>query len=690
MKTSFPYFPLLFVLLACGIIQAQVSPTDSITNLDEVILLENLIQKKASGITPSSEIGIAELEQFGPADFASGLNQVSGVYLLSGALNTNRITIRGVGARTPFSTDKLRMYFNGIPITNGTGVSTIEAFDFENLGNIEVVKGPKGVTLGTNLGGAIVLSTRPPQVGKTFLSNRFTVGSFNQVKNNVSFRHSERNFNISLSYNHFSTDGFRQNNSFDRDGVLLTAAIRISPKSKLDLLVNHIDYNAGIPSSLNETDFRENPRLAAANWLAARGFEDNRYTLTGLSHTYDFSPNFQNTTSVFYTYLDHYEPRPFNILDEYTSGFGIRSIFKGTLGPGEFSFGTELYKDEYHWSTFRNQFRDNDGNGSLQGERLSRNKEFRDLWNVFGQYVLPLGERFTLQAGLAWNQTQFDFRDLFNQGEANTSAERGFDSIFLPSFGARYTLNKGMLFAHVARGFSNPGLEETLTPDGVINPEIAQENGTSYEIGGRFSFFDNRLRITSVLYRMNIEDLLVSRRTAEDQFIGINAGETRHQGWELDVRYRFKLAQNFWAGPYLSYTLNDHSFVEFVDGDDDFSGNALTGVPKNRIQSGVLLGNNKGFRFAFNHQYVDAIPLNDASTLQSESFNVFRCNVRYAFDVLPNLNAGLNLGVNNVFDTSYAQSVLINAVGFGGNAPRFFYPGEGRNWYAGLRLQYDL
>ncbi|MEL6975883.1 MAG: TonB-dependent receptor, partial [Bacteroidota bacterium] len=115
-----------------------------------------------------------------------------------------------------------------------------------------------------------------------------------------------------------------------------------------------------------------------------------------------------------------------------------------------------------------------------------------------------------------------------------------------------------------------------------------------------------------------------------------------------------------------------------------------TGVPKNRIQSGILLGNAKGFRFAFNHQYVDAIPLNDASTLQSESFHVFRSNIRYAFDILPNLKAGLNLGVNNVFDTNYAQSVLINAVGFGDNAPRFFYPGEGRNWYAGLRLQYDL
>ena len=107
------------MLLACGIIQAQVSPTDSITNLDEVILLENLIQKKASGITPSSEIGIAELEQFGPADFASGLNQVSGVYLF----RITKINIQtSTGADDFLTNDSL---FGSIPEMTGRDAITV-------------------------------------------------------------------------------------------------------------------------------------------------------------------------------------------------------------------------------------------------------------------------------------------------------------------------------------------------------------------------------------------------------------------------------------------------------------------------------------------------------------------------------------------------------------------------------------
>lgn len=667
-----------------------VAQNDSINNLDEIVLLEDFIRKKTIGITPSSSLGITDLQQYSPIDFASGLNELSGVYVLSGALNTNRITIRGVGARTPFSTDKLRMYFNGIPITNGTGVSTIEAYDFENMGRIEVVKGPKGTSLGANLGGVILLNTKAPEVGNTILKNTFTVGSFNMYKDNLSFRHSEKGFNINLSYNHLQTDGFRQNNSFERDGFLLTSSISLHPKGKLDFLVNYIDYTAGIPSSINQTDFREDPRRAAGNWLAARGFEANKYTLVGTSYTHFFSSNLKTTNSIFFTYLDHYEPRPFNILDEFTNGFGLRSITEGKVFNGNFTLGGELYKDEYNWKTFFNEFRDNNGNGSLQGVQLSDNKEFRSQLNLFGTYSYMLAQNFTTQIGLAFNHTSFDFRDLFNQGDENTTAQRDFDPILLPSLGLEYQLKKGTLYANIGRGFSNPGLEETLTPDGVINPEIAQEKGTNYELGGRFLLLRNKLNVAISTYQINIKDLLVAERIDEDQFIGRNAGETRHQGIELDFRYTQKISNNWLLIPRLSYSYSNHSFIDFVDGENDFSGNRLAGVPRHRINSGIALRNGRNFVFNITHQFIDEIPLTDANTLNSEAFNVFNLSTQYNTSISKSLTLGLNFGLNNIFNINYAQSVLINAVGFGGAEPRYFYPGNARNYYAGIRLNYSL
>ena len=677
----------LFLLFCLNGFSQEIQK-DSVTQLDEVIVLEDAVPKKAAGITASSIVGPSTFEKFNPVDIASAINQISGVYILSGALNTNRFTIRGVGARTPFGTDKLRMYFNGIPVTNGTGTSTIEAFDFENLGAIEVIKGPKGTTFGGNLGGAVLLNSLPMDADRTRISNSFTIGSYNMWKDNLSFSHREKNFSLRLSYNHLETDGFRQNNGMTRDGILLNTNFHLGPKSELGVLVNYIDYTAQIPSSLNETDFRENPWLAAANWFAARGFEDNKYTLTGIYHNWQLTDQLKNTTSIFYTYLDHYEPRPFNILDEITNGYGFRSLFEGTWGSSNYSFGGELYQDEYEWSTYRNLFRDNDGDGSLQGDQLSENKEFRTQLNLFGTFTYPFTEDFSLQLGLALNQTNYDFRDLFNTGDENTSAERNFDPILLPSIGLQYQFEKGSLYANVSRGFSNPSLEETLTPDGVINPDIAQETGMNYELGGRWRPLDRKLTLGLALYRMDINDLLVAQRVGEDQFIGLNAGETRHQGLELDAKYILRLCETLALSPYLSYTFNDHSFVDFVDGDNDFSGNPLTGVPKHRVSSGLTVHHTNGLRLNFTHQFVDEIPLTDANTLRSESFNVFNAKLNYRNRLSDHFSLGVNVGVNNLFNTNFAQSVLINAVGFGGSLPRYFYPGNGRNYYGGLRLGY--
>jgi iron complex outermembrane receptor protein len=680
---------IVFCLVTTNFLFAQnQGRQDSITPLSEVVLIEKGIEKKALGITPSSTLGLNQIERNGPLDMAATMNQIPGVYLLSGALNTNRITIRGVGARTPYGTDKLRLYFNNIPVTNGAGFSVIEAYDLENMGGIEVIKGPKGTSFGTNLGGALILNTKAPTAGSTYFSNASTLGSYDMFKNNLAFRHSENDFNINVVYNHFATDGYRQNNQFERDGLLLTTAIKVGSKGKLDFLFNHIDYTAQIPSSLNQTDFEETPTVAATNWLESQGYEANTYTLAGITYTHRFKGPLQNSTSLFYTYLDHYEPRPFNILDEFTNGFGFRSVFKGDLFGGNFTLGGELYKDEYHWGTFENLYQDNNGNGSLQGNKLGDNNEFREQLNLFGTWEFALADKLSTQIGMNLNKTTYDFRDMFNSGMDNRSASRSFNPILSPSLKFSYQMQGGRLFASVAKGFSNPSLEETLTPEGVVNPDISQEKGISYELGGEFSLLDSDLQLNATVYLMNIKDLLVAQRVGEDQYIGRNAGKTRHKGLELEARYTTSVSKSLSLAPYFAYTLNDHSFVDFVDGENDYSGNPLTGVPKHRVSSGLDVAYDDDFTLNISHQFVGDIPLTDANSKRSEAFNVFNVSAKYRLYVTEHIRVRLNAGINNALDANYAASVLINAVGFGGSQPRYFYPANGRNFYGGVVLTY--
>lgn len=683
------------MVLLTQILLGQEIKKDSITLLEEVVVSEKKVANPVIGITATDIIGATTFENYSPLDIASSINQISGVYLLSGALNTNRITIRGVGARTPFGTDKLRLYYNEIPITDGSGFSTIEAFDLENLGSIEVIKGPKGSAYGSNLGGAILLQSKTQKTDGSALTNNFTLGSYGLLKNNLDFVHRSGNVDLSLKYGHMETDGYRENSRFERDAILLNTSYLINTQNKVELLVNYIDYTAQIPSSLSKDAFDEDPTQAAFTWKQAKGFEANKYTLLGLTYTHSFSENLKNATSIFYSYLDHYEPRPFNILDEYTNGFGFRTNFTGSFsiptGETNYSFGSELYKDEYHWGTFENLYRDNNGNGSLQGDLISNNREFRRQLNIFGTITLPLSSKFLVQAGFNINDTSYDFQDIFNTAEDNKSAKRNFKTVFLPNLDLSYDFSDNhLLYANISKGFSNPSLEETLTPSGVINPDIAQETGVNYELGTNLLLANKKLQLKVAIYQMDIKNLLVAQRVGEDQFIGKNAGRTKHQGLEVEANYRFKITPDLALSPFFSYTLNNHNFEVFVDGDTDYSGNPLTGVPKNKLNAGIQLKHSNGFYWNTTLQHIDQIPLDDATTLYSEAFTLLNTRLGYKKEIARDFVIGVDFGMNNIGNRQYAQSVLINAVGFGGAAPRYYYPGNARNYYSSLQLSYKL
>lgn len=686
----------IFLLYGLSYAIAQDSTiTNSITQLDEVILLDALKRKNAVGITSSEVISAKVFQNYSPVSMVNAINQIPGVYIFSGALNTNRITVRGIGARTLFGTDKLRMYYEDIPVTDGSGFSSIEQYDLENLSQIEVIKGPKGTAYGSNLGGAIILSPKEALGTSTNFSNNFTTGTFGLLKNNLSFSHFDGKLRMGLQYGHMETDGYRQNSNFERDGFLLNTSYLLNEKNKISLLINHIDFRAQIPSSLGATAFAEDPQQATFTWRVSQGFEDNNTTLVGISLNHKFNEKFENTTAVFYNYLDKIEAAPFGIFDEITKGFGLRTRFSGAFdfleNVAAYSFGAELFKDEYDWDRFANLWQDNNGNGSLKGDFVSRNKEFRSQWNAFGSLLLPLTEKFSAQFGLNLNKTSYDYRDLFNSGIANKSAERNFELILLPSLNLEYALTENQkVFANISRGFSNPTLEETLTPDGVVNPDIAQETGVNYELGTALFIDKKRFNINLSIYQMNIRNLLVGERIDEDQFVGKNAGETRHRGLEIGMNYTWAISRNLQLSPFVNFTLTDHSFIDFVDGDEDFSGNQLTGVPKQRSSAGIQMRLFENFYWNTTHHHVSEIPLTDESDLFSDSYTVLHTRLGYQKKLSEKFTLGVDFGVNNLFDKVYAQSVLINTSGFGGNEPRYFYPGDERNFYGSLRLGYQL
>jgi iron complex outermembrane receptor protein len=131
-------FILLFIVLSVPI-SIYTQPADSSILLDAVQV--EAYQTSGYLRTIPGGLSILTAETIGLTDgtnLAGTLNSLPGVTVQSGTYTTNRIVIRGMGSRTPYNTNRIRVYLNDIPHTTSDGISTPEEIDLLSLGRMEV------------------------------------------------------------------------------------------------------------------------------------------------------------------------------------------------------------------------------------------------------------------------------------------------------------------------------------------------------------------------------------------------------------------------------------------------------------------------------------------------------------------------------------------------------------------------
>lgn len=691
------YFILLSILF---LLQNLIAQEREIKNIDSVkteklneVLISPLHVNRNVQDNPAA-IGILskkELLQNNTTDITTVINTIPGVFMQSSNLTTTRISIRGIGARTPYGTNKIRAFYGSIPLTSGNSETVIDDIDLENLNQIEIIKGPLSSIYGAGLGGAILIS---PQLSKkegqtAGISSVF--GSFGLLKNSLNYSLDEKEGSLNLSYHNLKTDGWRENSAYKREGITLAGELFRKNNSKLTYFTNYTYLKAFIPSSISKEIYDSNPQLGAPTWVASKGFKEYKSTLGGLAYDFKINENLSNSTSVFINYKDSNEPQPFDILRQYTFATGARTQFSGNFKiskiENQFIAGIEYFTDNYNGNTFENLYKQNNGQGSLQGNQLTETDQKRHFYNIFSQIRTLLSAEFEIQAGLNYNETNFELTNFLSQ---KTSTEKyRYDGILSPQLSLLFKPNsEKTLYFSASRGFSMPATEETLTSNGTINPDIKPENGYNFEIGGKFYFFNKKLYTEFAVYRMEIKDLLVVKRISDDQYEGANAGKTLHEGIEINVKHNWQINPFFNLNSYIGASIGKYEFKEFVDNGNDFSGNKLTGVPANKVNAGLILNTNLGIYFNADYQFVDEIPINDANSAFSNSYNILNLKTGYRFEVLPNLTTNLAFGINNITNEKYASLILPNAVGIGNASPRYYYPGLPINYYSNISLNY--
>ena len=686
----------LFLLLLSTFAQAQVKATaDSVlvrNTLGEIIITSTPIQNQLQRIPASVNVINAEdLKRGDQLSIANEINKNPGIQMQQGALNTSRISIRGLGARSQYATNRVKAYIEGIPLTTGEGETTLEDLDLNLIERLEIIKGPASSSYGAGLGGAINISVIKPKPETAAVQLNSMGGSFGLFKGGATASLASEKTGGFISYNHLEKEGFRDNSNYNRNTYTAYAKTQLNTASSLTFFGNYTRLKAFIPSSINAEDLKNNPEKAAFTWNEAQGYESYDKGLAGLAYTWNLNDRNLWATSVFTNFRAGYEPRPFDILDEKSVAFGIRSSLKSSFSilniPAKSSIGVEYFDENYKARLFENLYQENNGNGSLRGDLFSNQEQDRKYLNLFAQISLELSERLKADFGLNYNHSRYILNDYLNEAGIDNSGVYTYPRLFLPQAGLTYEfVDDKFVYATVSRGFSLPTVAETLTPEGAINPEIKPETGLNYEVGLKAQWLNKTLYTELAFYTVQVSDLLVAERVDNDQFVGRNAGKTNHNGIEFLVNYRKQLTANWQLKPYASVALNDYSFEDFTDNEVEYAGNDLTGVADNVVNLGVDLQHRSGFRFNVNYRHTGSIPLDDANTIYSDAYDLVNLRADYSFSILNKINSTLFSGINNVFDTNYAAQILPNATGFGGASPRYYYPGEPINVYVGLTI----
>jgi iron complex outermembrane receptor protein len=653
-------------------------PLETVTVSSELLRHEVFSAPASIGIIQQNQ-----WEQSSGITFVEHLNTVPGVFVSQGAINTNKITIRGMGSRNPYGTNRIKAYYKGIPITGGDGTTEIEDLNSSDIHRIEIIKGAKSAFYGSGMGGVILLSGIKPATEGFAARFSWEAGYYNSYKPELLVQFKQANWTFQLNYAYSTSDGWRQNSAYQRNNLNFDGTYS-GKNAAIDLVFHFIDADAQIASSLNERTFAHSPDSAAANWLAINGFENYRKTLLGLRHKHRFSKTIENELVVFGNLYKGYESRPFNILVDDAEKIGIRETatlnFQNTAIHG----GFELLKEQYSWSIFE----------TLQGEQgdeLNRFKELRTPVSLFIQSSHSFNQGILFELGLSYNWLRYELTRLLPDSLNQTENFR-YKPVWSPFLGISFPIkNKGVLYVSAGHGFSAPSVEETLMPEGEINSGLKPESGYNTELGFRWNGWQSKLFVDAALYYLWATNLLVTERISESVFFGKNAGSTRHGGLELSAT--IKLNQNkqnrMPAVDFnTAYSFARHQFKNYTDNGVVFNGNYLAGMPNHQLWTSLELQFKRNWYTQVSFQWTGSQYLTDQNAEKQGSYQVVHLKIGQEFNWFAQLKINWSIGVNNLFNQAYASMILINAPSINGQLPRYFYPGTPQNLYGRVSFSF--
>lgn len=525
------------------------------------------------------------------------------------------VNIRGMkNAETLITFEpKVAVYLDGVLLGKNTG----SAFDILDLERVEVLRGPQGTLYGRNtVGGAINLITQKP--ADEFGGNlAVTLGSYDQqdIKGSINVplvgpsgvlaNGGGSTLNLRATWATLKRDGYWRNHGpsgdrrlGDKDRDAAYVQLQWQPNDRVSVLYAF---------DMTEADEKGTPRPATfvrdsfiPNIPYLEEIAKNIATDNDFSTNFDF-PQIQKLDAKGHSLTAEFELSDRLSLVSISAYRELENIAWGDSDgtPLAIRGSTQGSEHEMYTQELRlvgNAFEDRfkyvlgafymhekgdiyNGNILLSGNDVNMADFENDIGALFVEGTYSLTERLDLTLGARYTEEQ---RQMAKQSYSLPAGGQYFPtSADIPlidvesdqktwsdvsgtaSLSYRWTEDL-MTYAKVAKGFASGGFNARAANETAFHRPFDEETLTSYEIGVKSTWFDNRLLINAAVFHNDYKDLQVNQFdpvSAVNNFS--NAGDATINGAELEVQAQ--LTDNLQIGG--SYGYLDPKYESFIAAD---------------------------------------------------------------------------------------------------------------------------
>ncbi len=666
--------------------QQIFSVKDSSAAIDSAILKDEetviVFGRKTSIVNSDAAISILNksvFEKYSPSSFVPAFNTVPGVKMDERSPGSYRINIRGNLLRSTFGVRNVKVYLNGLPVTDASGNTYFNTISPSFINNVQIIRGPGGSMYGAGTGGVILMRTdNAPQNTNVQISGG-SYGMFNaSVQKNIISQ--KANSNITVS--HQQADGYRDHSAMRRDAAAYAVSYTGIKNNNIKATVFYSNLFYKTPGGLTLAQLNANPKQARPANAFFKGAADQKAALylsniyTSVSDEIILSNKWKNTTGVYFSYNDFKNPTIRNYEKKYERGVGGRTSFEFTSGKWVIITGAEYQHSFINTATHGNRL-------GVKDTLQYYDKIKVDQANIFtqGSYQFPLN--ILLTAGISYNNFSYNFTRV---SPAENPASSNFTPQYIPRVSLQKKFKAGSVYASFSKGYSPPTIDEIHASNGIFNAALNAESSKNYEAGVKINLINNLLYADVAYYILQLNNTLVGRRDAIAGDFFVNAGSTKQRGVEFSLTgYPINKPTGFLNNLKLQMagSATNAIFKDYQQGNVKYSGNKLTGTSPFTFSVLADVVTTSKIYSNITYTYTDKMPLNDANTFYAKAYNLLFVKVGMQHTVTKKIKVDSFISWMKSFNENYSLGNDLNADG-----NRFFNAAAMQTISAGVSINF--